>query len=367
MKRQFHIVHISPCPARFPPNRAITISLSSMTVKIIGEYQQDTAGVNVPSGIRTIVTLDASSLDEAIEEARNASMTYLALSCLAAGVPYSPPRPHATLEAIDKVGRYRYRQYFYNVYPISPTQPVPIDAFQTIYERLAGINDDTLRERLALAVRWYTVGLGQIDRVNQFLTYWIALEAIGRHLNTRFHTAGVRALCATCQNQVGKDRDRGHAGMQHILAMASGDASLYQCLNDVRDRMFHGLKSLQELQAAVTGNISYLETAVARGILTLLTPTGETRPTSANAPLGVRDDAQVVWECTLIDLPKNLLTKALYGELFKLEYQVSEAQSDETGAVTVNGHPVLQSVEGLVFADQHLQVVQTPGLDLHLT
>lgn len=354
------VVHVAECPAILPPNKLVEIPHPGFSLHIAGQVKEG-YGIDMPTGLRLIVELDAPTLDQAVDVAAQISMTFVGLVCFAAGVRYGRPFPVLALQRLEDSSRYLYRQYFYDAIPVSAGHAVPLDALEDILVRLSQMPDGKDKDRIALAVRWYTTGIGEGDLVNRFLSYFIALEAIGPPLSAAFHKTGELATCETCgwegikgtaPTKAEKQKRAPHrAGMQHILSLAEGDTGLYSRLCSVRNDMFHGLRNLDQLVDAVRANVRLLETAVGRGILTLLAATGDGHEMTANEPLHDERKLHAVWEGTIVNLSDDLVKTALYRqELFSIEVRDSQASVTEEGAVAIKG-PMSLSGPELTVAD----------------
>lgn len=209
-------------------------------------------------------------MNEAETFAKELSMTWTALLCFTMGVKASLPRVECALQRIDAGGRYRLRVYSYGAMGVSANLPLDIGLLMPIHERIAALPERAM-ERVALAVRWYTVGLGQEDDLNRFLSHWIGLEAIGDLLHNKVHKAD-RAACQTCNHPAGGDHRGSAGGMKHALAVVGGRSELYSELNNARDRLFHGLDEIQMHRETIVKNVAALETALGRGILEVIKP-----------------------------------------------------------------------------------------------
>jgi hypothetical protein len=330
-------------------------------------------GIRVPVGLRIVVELDAPTLDRAVDLAGQESMTIVGVVCFAAGVRYGRPFPVLALQRLETSGHYFWRQYFYSVIPMSASQAVPLDALDLILKRLSRLADEKTKERIALAVRWYTTGIGEADLANRFLSYFIALEAIAPPLSGVFHKSGELAACETCgwKGIIGtaptageKEKRAPHrAGMQHILSLVGNDPELYGRLNRVRNDMFHGLRNLDQMIGAVKEGVPSLEVAVGRGILTLLAATEDGHEMSAGEPLHDERKAQAVWEGTIADLSDELLNEALYRhDLFSIEVRDCQANLTEEGTV-IKGRMILSGPKLTIADYQPPRILPVEGLE----
>ena len=192
--------------------------------------------------------------------------------------------------------------YFYDVIPQSATRALSKAMLNLIWERVAALPKGDTLDKVALAIRWYTVGLGEADDADRFLAHWIGLEAIGDLLHNRMHKSD-KAACEVCQHRAGRKHKGKQGGMKHVLSLLSGRPDLYAELDDVRDKMFHGLEDLRLLRPSISSNVGLVETALGRGILEVITPEGSPTPSSAGQPLRtVNAIPQVIFDGTFVHL-----------------------------------------------------------------
>jgi hypothetical protein len=368
---RYRVVHVVECPANPPPDRLITVSDSIPSLQIVGQTEER-HGIRVPVGLRIVAELDAPTLDRAVDLAGQASMTLVGVVCFATGVRYGRPFPVLALQPLEPTGSYFWRQYFYGVIPMSASHSVPLDDLDLILMRLSELADQKTKERIALAVRWYTTGIGEVDLANRFLSYFIALEAIAPPLSGAFHKSGELAVCQTCgwmgirgttPTSAEKEKRTPHrAGMQHILSLVGNDRELYGRLNRLRNDMFHGLRNLDQMVGAVQEGVPSLEVAVGRGILTLLAD-GAGHEMSAGEPLHDEKKPQAVWEGTITDLSDELLNQALYRhELFSIEVRDCQVNLTEEGTV-VKGRLIFSGPNLPIAHYQPPRVLPVEGLE----
>ena len=340
------IATLIPCEIRLPPGIKLHVSDSPL-LDICASYIEDPRGFKIPHGIRIVSNGTYTDLSEAEDAARALAMTWTGLLCFTMGVKAAFPRPLCLLERLDKRGRYRVRMYFYDVLPLSPSRPLLTEMLTLIHQRIAALPSSDDSERVSLAIRWYLVGLGEADNATRFLAYWIGLEAIGDLLHNRLHKAD-RAACTVCQHPAGTDHRGSQGGMKHVLSVVSGRPELYGELNDARDRMFHGLRDLEQLIDTIANNVAFLEMALARGILEVITPQGSSKRTSAAPPLRtVNTIPQVILDGTFIDLSDRERAEVLYTDAIKVSCDIVTAENEEDGGLTRNVEMVLDMPDSL--------------------
>jgi hypothetical protein len=299
-----------PCEIRFQPNQFLHVSDTPL-LDICGAYEYSEDGTyKIPRGLRLVTSGFFNTAAEAENFSRGLAMTWMGLMCFTMGVKAVLPRTECVLRRIDKSGRYRVRVYFYDVAPSTVTRPLETDVLTTVQQHIAQLPQKEA-DRVALAIRWYTVGVGQPDDLNRFLSHWIGLEAVGDILHNRIHKFD-RAPCTICNHPAGVDHNGRSGGMKHVLAVVSGRSELYQELDHARDMIFHGLEDIQVHQETIVKNVRHLEVALGRAILEVIKPLGSTEAVSVAEPLRtVGIIPQVYIDGTFIDQP---LTETTSGK-----------------------------------------------------
>jgi len=362
---RIYAASLVPCEIRLPTGKLLHISDSPL-VDVCGSYLEDRDGAKIPQGLRVINDGIYTSLSEAEEEAKNLAMAWAALLCFTMGVKTVFPRPLCLLERLDKKGRYRLRRYFYDVLPVQPSRPLSIDMVASIRERLSSLVHGEESERVALAMRWYLVGLGESDDAMRFLAYWIGLEAIGDLLHRRLHIAD-RAACPICDHQAGLSHRGRRGGMKHVLSVVSGKPQLFEELDHARDKIFHGLKDLQQLFRVIVDNVALLETALGRGILEVITPQGSGESTSAAEPFRTSNvPPQFILEATLIDLSEEERNSMLYGSPFIMSSEIVSLEDAEDDSLLLEANHTLHVPTFLRsrLVDSKLRVISPLGMEI---
>lgn len=328
-----------PLQIRLPPSQYLHVSKTPL-LDIFGAYEDHPNGFKIPRGIKVVTSKSFESINEAETFAKELSMTWMALLCFTMGVKASLPRVECVLQRIDAAGRYRLRAYSYGAMGVSANLPLDTELLTPIHERIAAL-PERAKERVALAIRWYTVGLGQEDDLNRFLSHWIGLEAIGDLLHNRVHKVD-RAACQICNHPAGQDHRGSAGGMKHALAAVSGRSELYSELNHARDRLFHGLDEIQMHRGTIIRNVAALETALARGILEVIRTAGSNEVLSASEPLRTVETAPaLMFEATLLDLTDKERRLVLYHNVIRVVSEIESGENEDDGGLMLKVRPGL--------------------------
>ncbi len=325
---------MTPLEIRLPPGQLLHVADTPL-LDIFGAYEEHADGFVIPRGVKIVTSGSFDNLEKAETFAKELSMTWAAMMCFTMGVKASLPRVECVLQRMDSGGRYRLRIYSYDAMVMSANLPLDTELLRRIHERIRALSG-VPAERVALAVRWYTVGLGQTDDLNRFLSHWIGLEAIGDLLHNKIHKFD-RAACRVCDHPAGVDRDGKKAGMQHAIAVVSGRADLYTELDNARNMLFHGLEEIQKHTRTIVRNVAALETALARGVLEVLKPDGSAEAESASEPLRTASASpQSVFEGTLLDLTDEERRLILYRNVIQVVSKVESGENDDDGGLRLN-------------------------------
>lgn len=331
------ITTATPLEIRLAPTQYFHVSDVPL-LDIFGAYEEDPNGFAIPRGVRMLTSGSFASMKDAETYAKELSMTWAALLCFSMGVKAALPRIECVLQRIDAGGRFRLRVYSYGSMAITPNLPLDVDLLTTIHQSIAALPERAMAH-VALAVRWYTVGLGQEDDLNRFLSHWIGLEAIGDLLHNKVHIAD-RAACQVCNHSAGRDHRGRAGGMKHALAVVSGRPELYTEVDHARDRLFHGLDDIQLHRETIVRNVATLELALARGILEVITSPGSNEVLSASEPLRtVGPSPDLMFEATLLDLTDEELRLILYHKAVQVLSEVESGQNEDDGGLRLNVKP----------------------------
>jgi hypothetical protein len=352
-----------PLEVRFPPAKVLHISESPL-IDIFGMYEERD-DFKIPRGLNVVTSGSFETMEAAETFSTELAMSWTAMICYAMGVKASMPRIRCVLRRLDVAGRYRLRAYTYYAMEVEANLPLDVETLQAIRERIANLTDRE-SERVALAVRWYTEGLGQADDLNRFLSHWIGLEAIGDLLHNKIHAAD-RAACGVCNHPLGRDHRGRAGGMKHALAIQGGRADLFQELDHARDRLFHALDEIQVHRSTITQNVATVETALGRAILEVLQPPGWTENLSVSAPHRtetVRPQARL--EGTLINLNDDERSAILHHNIIQLASRIESGENAEDGGLRLYVSPGYGVPESLSarFVDRHFRWLVPEGVDV---
>ena len=126
-------------------------------------------------------------------------------------------------------------------------------------------------DRVRAAIRWQTLAVGAPDPAIRFTALWFGLESIGPALDRRFHRNGPRVACEVCGNAAGEDRNRGLAGIQHLVRRFAPEIPESAGeLKQLRDDIAHCLQPVQELELTARRLSPDVEAALTSGILSAL-------------------------------------------------------------------------------------------------
>jgi len=352
-----------PLEIRLPPSQYLQVSEAPL-LDIFGAYDDHADGFKIHRGIKIVTSGSFESMIEAETFAKELSMTWTALLCFTMGVKASFPRVECVLQRIDAGGRYGLRVYSYGAMAISASLPLDIGLLTLIRERFAALPKRAM-ERVALAVRWYTVGLGQEDDLNRFLSHWIGLEAIGDVLHNKVHESD-RAACQICNHPAGGHHRGSAGGMKHALAVVSGRSELYSELGHARNRLFHGLDEIQMHRETIFRNVAALETALARGILAVMTPAGSNEVLSAGEPLRTAETRpDLMFEATLLDLTDEERRLVLYRNVIEVVNKIDSGENGDDGGLTLNVRPGIGFPDGWDsrLVDRKFTWFKAPGVE----
>ena len=235
-------------------------------------HEQDHLGTERPLGLLVTAHLLAANREDAENRSIGLGETMADLVALYTGSPYQ----HPVLKKLARVGAangiFEQNVYYYleDTERVRQIQLKP-DQLQNLVARFAQL-DPAILQQLELATRWYSISiLSPRDSLDGYLAAWIGLESIGPTLNGVYHASGVKAPCLVCGNEAGKDRNRGKAGIEHIIKTVASEALDGRTLDDllrIRNEIAHGLRSASQLRIISGQLLPDLQVSLAIGILT---------------------------------------------------------------------------------------------------
>lgn len=298
-------------------------------------HQQDHLGTQRPLGLLVIAQLLAADRKDA--ENRSIALGEILANVVAlyTGSPYN----HPVLRKLARIGSangiYEQNDYYYlaDTERIRQIEIKP-DRLQSMLTRFAQL-DSAILQQIELATRWYSISImSPRDSLDAYLAAWIGLESIGPTLSTIYHKMSVMASCAVCGNQVGKKRNKGKAGIEHIIKTVAPEALDGRLLDDllqVRNDIAHGSMSAIELRAIADQLLPDLQVSLAIGILTAAGRGKEpTLHLTAFLPrdFEFRPDARATVECE-VELVNH---KPYFGEWIAIEREFIDERSRLTSA-----------------------------------
>jgi len=149
------------------PNFGVRIALSDSI--------KQTTEINLHIGLGIIVDLKANSVEEATETSKNFAETLLNLVSFSALASCDSARLVSLIDIVDREP-YSFRHY---VYPFDDQEI--IGSLRIVDETLFGIifeayDKSSDQQRIVRALSWLRKGIGEENRVNEFISYWVGLE-----------------------------------------------------------------------------------------------------------------------------------------------------------------------------------------------
>ena len=187
--------------------------------------ESDKLGTPRPLGIRLTAEFEAADLESAEDSALQVGLRFTQVLVTYSDSPLQSPR----LKRVGRIGPSDglFEQYDYYYLDGPDALPRVLLREQDLERLLSwfGKFGQPTVENLELAARWYGMSVGAQDPLDGYLAVWIGLENVGPSLSARMHPDGPKAACSVCSNQVGANRKRGEAGIEHAIKKGQKETS----------------------------------------------------------------------------------------------------------------------------------------------
>ncbi|MBI4329406.1 MAG: hypothetical protein HY685_06040 [Chloroflexi bacterium] len=234
-----------------------------------------------------IIQFASSDREAAEDEALAAGIRLSEVVSLYSGSPLNPPRLNKLARVGFSEGIWEQHEYFYlSELDRLPQIKVNVMDFEKLLDWFACLQPGEAYHS-ELAARWYGMAVGATDPLDGYLAAWIGLESIGPVIDKRFHQNGPKAACKTCSNQPGKDRDRGSAGIEHVVRLVAPEILSSRSMSNlatIRHQIAHGRAPADELRNAASQLVPDLILVLGVAVLTGTRPQ-EYKPGSGKAAL----------------------------------------------------------------------------------
>jgi hypothetical protein len=303
------------------PNFGVRIALSDSI--------KQTTEINLHTGLGIIVDLKANSAEEATGTSKNFAETLLDLVSFSALASCDSARLVSLIDIADGEP-YPFTHY---VYPfddqeiIGSIRIVDETLFGTIFEAYDRSSD---QQRIVRALSWLRKGIGEENRVNEFISYWVGLEVSKPILK--------RNLARTTRNP------KEWAGVENIFTNRLHFQNFDTIKQNARNGLLHGFRELDDgFVKEVEGYVDPIRKTLIYCIGSILGLEDSIAAKIANkVPRRVRRGSWTVIKGDLKGLPRNFdeLVKNYPGidaELANRRYSVDQ-RGNLSMTFTVNHH-----------------------------
>ena len=216
-----------------------------------------------------VIEFVSSALTEAEDHAISVGGFFSTLVSAYGAYPLDSPQLRR-MACIDIIGglksehNYVHRQ---RPYMLSEFNQVGDHRFQKYIQALVSVDGNT-RGQLQSAIHWYGISISADDPTVSYVAAWTGLECIGKAIDRIAHPNGPKAPCQTCDNVVGKDRDRTMAGIDHMFHRLSDGPLSASLPDDVKDRLSNELRGCfsseeaHKLRNSIVHGLEHLESLV---------------------------------------------------------------------------------------------------------
>jgi hypothetical protein len=214
------------------PLHAWGFNFPNFDVKIaLSDSVKQTTEINLHTGLGIIVDLKANSVEEAAETSKNFAETILNLVSFSTLASCDSARLVSLIDIVDREP-YPFRHY---VYPFDDQEI--IGSLRIVDEALFGIifeayDKSSDQQRIVRALSWLRKGIGEENRVNEFISYWVGLEVTKPILR--------RNLARRIRNP------REWAGVEDIFTNRLRFQDFDNIKQNARNGLLHGFRELDD-------------------------------------------------------------------------------------------------------------------------
>jgi len=244
----------------------------------------DPTGIAVPSGLRFIVEVSASSLDSALGKAASLADGVASYTSISVRVGLPVVRQELVYEITPDIHDREFLQLFHELPADLPQKSANPELVVALMEKAIEENDERKRERITRAVRWYRKGAVSSDVLDRFISYWTGFEALNPILQDVFSVNDQPQSSPTI------------SGIRAFL-QKSYPGDLYKRAHELRVELVHSTKPLSTL----TGEAASLEAQI-----------GEALRRSIHYLLGLETEQQATDETPSASIP---VTMAFVGTI----------------------------------------------------
>lgn len=236
----------------FPNEHNSTVAITQISENIQGQQ--------LPIGLEFRVKLDATSLQEAIQNSTSVVDGVASFISMVTGIGIPIPKPMICYEISEASKEHDFMQIFDNISFNNPSRKrLSPDKLLEKITAFYNLSDTIVSSRIARAIRWYRLGTGTIDAFERFNAYWIGLEALNPLLQTKMGVDDDKTTCPECRHQWASPTVSGIRAFcaQHI----EDGTNLYRRNRDLRINIMHSKERLSLLAseaaslAPLTGNV----------------------------------------------------------------------------------------------------------------
>lgn len=181
-------------------------------------------GFKLHHGIDIVVNAEANDENQAISNAKNFSESILNLISFATLSSCNPARLLALIDSSDKNScpSTFYLYSFDHSSPVTSLVQINKDQFEALWK---GFDCTQRKDRIMRSLSWLRKGIDSENAVDEFMSYWIAIEALEPILRTKILWDGIKEVCS--RKEINNPYN-------------------FSDIKDARQKLFHGFHELSD-------------------------------------------------------------------------------------------------------------------------
>lgn len=222
------------------------------------------------NGLIIEISITAKNIEEAIANAIERSEFFMSSLSFETSHVVHYSNVLLAYDITENIEKRVFKQYFYNLPFFAENTQIFPGPFTEHTKKIYYL-DNTYKDRVFRAIRWYRKGINANDSIDQFLFFWHGLESLNSPLAEYYGND------KSVEKEIGKSCDYCGKGCKIIVpggieALFSdlGHNSLIKEIKDIRNDISHGRKTIAELYESTLDKLPILAEILHQGICYIL-------------------------------------------------------------------------------------------------
>jgi len=245
---------------------------------VLYDWLRKEDGIRVHDGLGLDLLVRAGDDEEAFSTARNLAEGVINLISYSTATACKEAALISRYEIPARIGDTRFTHQLQSPTQLfGDTRPIDREVFARVFSCYDAADMGT-KSRLSRAMQWLRKGSMEQNAVDQFMSYWVGLEAVSSLVLEALSIPPTELFptCSKCKEQITECPECGNTlgrpnemqGVAELFALnIEGGREAYKRIRSNRGRLFHGGKELTpEFLEAIKGDVPVLRQALSTAI-----------------------------------------------------------------------------------------------------